>query len=103
MPRVDQYHRVMDVVLGAEGISRYHRPIDSRLRLWCDASVCRGRSRRIVSVLSIEGVFMRTTTKLGMTIAVLALAVGTVTAAAEPTQPVKNIVLVHGAFADGSS
>jgi len=38
-----------------------------------------------------------------MTIAVLALAVGTVTAAAEPTQPVKNIVLVHGAFADGSS
>src|SRR5258706_8553203 len=50
-----------------------------------------------------RGVSMRTTTKLGMIIAVLVLAVGTVAAAAGPTQPVKNIVIVHGAFADGSS
>jgi pimeloyl-ACP methyl ester carboxylesterase len=47
---------------------------------------------------------MSTTTKLCMTIAALALSLGTVSAAAAgPTDPVKNIVLVHGAFADGSS
>ena len=47
---------------------------------------------------------MSTTTKLCMTIAALALSLGTVPApAAGPTDPVKNIVLVHGAFADGSS
>jgi pimeloyl-ACP methyl ester carboxylesterase len=45
---------------------------------------------------------MITITKLGMTVAALALAVGAMPAAAS-TQPVKNIVLVHGAFADGSS
>src|SRR5258705_12492740 len=47
---------------------------------------------------------MSTTTKLCMTIAALALSLGTVPAsAAGPADPVKNIVLVHGAFADGSS
>jgi pimeloyl-ACP methyl ester carboxylesterase len=46
---------------------------------------------------------MTTTTKLGMTVAALALSVGMAPAGAAPTQPVKNIVLVHGAFADGSS
>jgi pimeloyl-ACP methyl ester carboxylesterase len=47
---------------------------------------------------------MSITTKLCMTIAALALSLGTVSApAAGPTDPVKNIVLVHGAFADGSS
>jgi pimeloyl-ACP methyl ester carboxylesterase len=47
---------------------------------------------------------MSTTTKLCMTIAALALSLGTgPAAAAGPTDPVKNIVLVHGAFADGSS
>ena len=47
---------------------------------------------------------MSTTTKLCTTIAALALSLGTVPApAAGPTDPVKNIVLVHGAFADGSS
>src|ERR1700716_3020977 len=46
---------------------------------------------------------MSTTSKLGMTIAALALSVGMVFAAAGPAQPVKNIVHVHGAFADGSS
>ena len=43
------------------------------------------------------------TAKLGMTVAALALAVGAMPASAASTQPVKNIVLVHGAFADGSS
>ena len=46
---------------------------------------------------------MITTMKLGMTVAVLAFAVGAMPAASASTQPVKNIVLVHGAFADGSS
>src|SRR5258708_29002490 len=46
---------------------------------------------------------MNTTLKLGVTIAALALSVGAVPAATAATQPVKNIVLVHGAFADGSS
>src|SRR6266850_2461021 len=47
---------------------------------------------------------MSTTTKLCMTIAALTLSLGTVRAAAAgPTDPVKNIVLVHGAFSDGSS
>jgi len=38
-----------------------------------------------------------------MTIAALALSAGTVPTQAQPTEPVRNIVLVHGAFADGSS
>jgi len=46
---------------------------------------------------------MSITTKLGMTVAAVALSVGTMPAEAAPTQPVRNIVLVHGAFADGSS
>ncbi len=46
---------------------------------------------------------MITTMKLGMTVAAFAFAVGAMPAAAASTQPVKNIVLVHGAFADGSS
>ncbi len=46
---------------------------------------------------------MNTLTKLGMGIAALALSVGVVPATIAATQPVKNIVLVHGAFADGSS
>src|SRR6266850_1797086 len=47
---------------------------------------------------------MSNTTKVCMTIAALALSLGTAPApAAGPTDPVKNIVLVHGAFADGSS
>src|SRR4029077_4442536 len=47
---------------------------------------------------------MSTTTLLGMTAAAavaLSVAAGPVKAA--PTQPVKNIVFVHGAFSDGSS
>ena len=47
---------------------------------------------------------MSTTTLLCMTAAAamaLSIAAGPVKAA--PTQPVKNIVFVHGAFADGSS
>lgn len=36
-------------------------------------------------------------------VVVLMLAVGAATAGAAPAKPVKNIVLVHGAFADGSS
>ncbi len=46
---------------------------------------------------------MGTTTKLHLIVAALALLAGTMPAVAGPTQPVKNIVLVHGAFADGSS
>ena len=46
---------------------------------------------------------MSITTKLGMTVAAVALSVGTMPAEAAPTEPVRNIVLVHGAFADGSS
>jgi len=46
---------------------------------------------------------MSTITKLSMTIAALALSAGTVPTLAQPTEPVRNIVLVHGAFADGSS
>jgi pimeloyl-ACP methyl ester carboxylesterase len=47
---------------------------------------------------------MSTTTLLGMTAAAaMALSVAAVPVKAAPTQPVKNIVLVHGAFADGSS
>src|SRR5256714_10829217 len=46
---------------------------------------------------------MSTRTKLSMILAALALSVGIAFAAAGPAQPVKNIVLVHGAFADGSS
>jgi pimeloyl-ACP methyl ester carboxylesterase len=42
-------------------------------------------------------------TKLALTVAALALATSMVPAAVAATQPVKNIVLVHGAFADGSS
>jgi len=38
-----------------------------------------------------------------MTIAALALSAATVPTLAQPTEPVRNIVLVHGAFADGSS
>ncbi len=43
---------------------------------------------------------MSTITKLSMTIAALALSAGTVPTLAQPTEPVRNIVLVHGAFAD---
>src|SRR5207253_11078120 len=46
---------------------------------------------------------MSTITKLSMTIAALALSAGTVPTLAQPAEPVTNIVLVHGAFADGSS
>ena len=46
---------------------------------------------------------MSTITKLSMTIAALALSAATVPTLAQPTEPVRNIVLVHGAFADGSS
>ena len=47
---------------------------------------------------------MSTTTLLGMTAAAaMALSVAAGPVKAAPTQPVKNIVLVHGAFADGSS
>src|SRR4029434_8725427 len=47
---------------------------------------------------------MNTTTRLSMTAAVaMAFSVAAVPVKATPTQPVKNIVLVHGAFADGSS
>ena len=46
---------------------------------------------------------MSTRTKLNMIVAALALSVGMAFAAAGPAQPVKNILLVHGAFADGSS
>jgi pimeloyl-ACP methyl ester carboxylesterase len=46
---------------------------------------------------------MTITTKLITTIAALGLSVGLAPATAAATQPVKNIVLVHGAFADGSS
>jgi pimeloyl-ACP methyl ester carboxylesterase len=46
---------------------------------------------------------MSMSSKLGMTIAAFALSIGMVFAAAGPAQPVTNIVLVHGAFADGSS
>ena len=46
---------------------------------------------------------MNTPTKLGMTFAALTLAAGLMPAAQAAAQPVKNIVLVHGAFADGSS
>jgi pimeloyl-ACP methyl ester carboxylesterase len=38
-----------------------------------------------------------------MTIAALALSAGAVPVLAQPAEPVRNIVLVHGAFADGSS
>jgi pimeloyl-ACP methyl ester carboxylesterase len=40
---------------------------------------------------------------LRTTLAALAIGVGAMTATAQTAQPVKNIVLVHGAFADGSS
>src|SRR2546425_2248741 len=47
---------------------------------------------------------MSTTTLLGMTAAAaMALSVAAVPAKAAPPPPVKNIVFVHGAFADGSS
>src|SRR5712671_2722088 len=46
---------------------------------------------------------MSTTTLLGITAAAMALSVAAGPLKAAPTQPVKNIVLVHGAFADGSS
>src|SRR6267154_2438673 len=46
---------------------------------------------------------MSTITKLSMTIAALALSAGTLPTLAQPAEPVRNIVLVHGAFADGSS
>src|SRR5260221_14197339 len=47
---------------------------------------------------------MSTTTLLGMTAAAaMALSVAAGPVKAAPTQPVKNIVFVHGAFADGSS
>ena len=47
---------------------------------------------------------MSTTTLLNMTAAVaMAFSVAALPVKATPTQPVKNIVLVHGAFADGSS
>jgi pimeloyl-ACP methyl ester carboxylesterase len=43
------------------------------------------------------------TTLLGLTAAAMAFSVAAGSAQAAPAQPVKNIVLVHGAFADGSS
>ena len=47
---------------------------------------------------------MSTTTLLGMTAAAaMALSVAAGPIKAAPTQPVKNIVFVHGAFSDGSS
>src|SRR5258705_13532435 len=47
---------------------------------------------------------MSTTTLLGMTAAAaMALSVAAGPIKAAPAQPVKNIVFVHGAFADGSS
>ena len=46
---------------------------------------------------------MSTTTLLYMTAAAMALSVAAGPVKAAPTQPVKNIVFVHGAFADGSS
>lgn len=46
---------------------------------------------------------MRTNTKLRLTLAALALSVATLAAEAAQAELVKNIVLVHGAFADGSS
>src|ERR1700693_1606732 len=47
---------------------------------------------------------MSTITLLGMTAAAaMALSVAAGPVKAAPTQPVKNIVIVHGAFADGSS
>src|SRR2546428_4084519 len=47
---------------------------------------------------------MSTTALLGMTAAAaMALSVAAGPIKAAPTQPVKNIVFVHGAFADGSS
>jgi pimeloyl-ACP methyl ester carboxylesterase len=59
------------------------------------AYVAADRTRKEIS--------MSITTKLCMTIAALALSAGTVPTLAQPTEPVNNIVLVHGAFADGSS
>jgi pimeloyl-ACP methyl ester carboxylesterase len=46
---------------------------------------------------------VRTNTKLRLTLAALALSVATLAAEAAQAELVKNIVLVHGAFADGSS
>jgi pimeloyl-ACP methyl ester carboxylesterase len=46
---------------------------------------------------------MSTTSLLGITAAAMALSVAAGPVKAAPTQPVKNIVFVHGAFADGSS
>ena len=46
---------------------------------------------------------MRTNTKLRLALAALALSVATLAAEAAQAELVKNIVLVHGAFADGSS
>ena len=47
---------------------------------------------------------MSTATLLGMTAAAaMALSVAAGPVKAAPTQPVKNIVFVHGAFSDGSS
>src|SRR5580765_5218038 len=46
---------------------------------------------------------VRTNTKLRLTLAALALSVAALGAEAAQAELVKNIVLVHGAFADGSS
>ena len=46
---------------------------------------------------------MKISNRLGATLAALALGVAATSAAAQTMRPVKNIVLVHGAFADGSS
>ena len=40
---------------------------------------------------------------VGMTAVAIALSIATPSAEAQVAQPVKNIVFVHGAFADGSS
>jgi pimeloyl-ACP methyl ester carboxylesterase len=46
---------------------------------------------------------MRTNAKLRVTLAAAALSAATLATAAAQAEPVKNIVFVHGAFADGSS
>ena len=46
---------------------------------------------------------MKASSRRAIWVAVIALLAGASAASAAPAQPIKNIVLVHGAFADGSS
>src|SRR5207249_3515795 len=105
---------------------QYYRPIVSHLDVWCDHSITNSMHRknaqqrtRRKKCLGMRGQNMRTITNTNhergviirrslalvafSTLAFLATVRAGRSGEASPESAVKNVVLVHGAFADGSS